>query len=164
MAVVTNVTCRVAATETRADDLTTVKAPHLLDFAQTVASGTSSNQNDVVYSDTVVLTAAPTTYDLRGALTKAVGSLANFVKVTTIMIVNKSSTTGQSLTIGAGSNPWITWLIATGDGVVLGPGGVFLLHSPIDGYATTAGTGDILTLDPGANAFSVDIIFCGRSA
>lgn len=164
MAVNARVNLNVNAVETGTTGLGLTKiVPHLLDFSAEYATGTSASQQDVAYSVTLALTAAAQTIDLRG-VTGAFGSALTLAEVTGVIIKNKATTTGYNLTVGAGSNPWITWLIATGDGVVVGPGGLFMLTSPVDGYATVAGTGDILTFDPGANSFSVDVVVLGRSA
>lgn len=157
-----NMTVNVQETGTTGMSLTKF-VPHLLDFAADYATGTSSSQQDVAYSVTLALAGSAQTIDLRG-ITGAFGTALTFAEVTGVFIKNKATTTAYNLTVGAGSNPWITWLIATGDGVVVGPGGILFLTSPIDGYGTTAGTGDILTFDPGANTFSVDVVIIGRSA
>lgn len=164
MAVAAKLNCTVNALETGTTGLSLTKTvPHYLDFAADYATGTGSYQQDTAYSVTLSLAGSAQTIDLRG-VTGAFGSALTFAEVTGVIVKNKATTTGYNLTIGAGSNPWITWLIATGDGVVLGPGGLFVVTSPLDGYATTGGTGDILTFDPGANTFSVDVVILGRSA
>lgn len=128
-------------------------------------TGTGSNQADLVYSDTLSLAASASTVDLAGSIASVLtGDTQTYVEITGFAILNKSTTSTENLTVGAGSNPWITWLNATGDAVVVGPGGVLVWTSPIDGAAVTAGTGDILTLDPGSDSFDVDLIIWGRSA
>lgn len=165
MAVAAKINLTVNALETGTTGLSQTKsAPHLMEFAADYATGTGSNQQDRVYSTVLSLAGSAQTIDLLGSLTDSYGAALSFVEVTGIFIKNNSTTTGQFVTIGAGSNPFITWLKATGDGVVLGPGGIFCLTSPIDGYAPTAGTGDILTFDPGALTFTVSVLIIGRSA
>lgn len=168
MAVASTLELRVRADETSSGDLGTARKLHtwtgLGGLPTKYASGTGSSQQDIVYSDTLDLAGSAQTIDLDTSLTDTFGATLDFVEVTGIFVYNKSTTTAETLTVGAGSNPLITWLNATGDAVVVGPGGVFCITSPIDGYAVTSGTGDTLTFDPGANTFSVDVLILGRSA
>lgn len=125
-------------------------------------NGTGANKIDSVFSGRFTGTQ---TLDLRGTLVSVLdGSVVNFPIVTGIFLSNLSVTTLESLTIGAGSNPFITWLIATGDGLKCGPSGDFVLSSPIDGYATTAGTGDILTVTAAAGSPQWDVMIVGRAS
>lgn len=129
-------------------------------------SGTASSTQDLVWSDLQTVTSgAPDTWDLAGTLTSELtGATVTFVEITGIWIRNKSTTAAQNLEIGAGSNPLVNWVKASGDAVVVGPSGVFLLTSPIDGYAVTATTGDILTITATSGTIAYEIIIWGRSA
>ena len=105
-----------------------------------------------------------TDIDLRGSLTGPFGDTILFPIVMGIFVQNLSKTAGQYLTVGGATNPFITWLAATGDGVRVGPGGIFCLWSPIDGYATTASTADVLTIAPSSGTPAVKYMIVGRSA
>lgn len=165
MAVAANVSLKVLATETSSQDLGTAKGVWTWEVAANYATGTSSNQQDLVYQDTRSIAATTSTIDLAGSLTSPIaGTAITMVEVTYICITNKSTTTGEVLSVGAGSNPLLNWVMATGDGVKIGPGGSLVISSPIDGFAVTAGTGDILTLNSGSATISVDILILGRSA
>ena len=171
MAVSLRTTLEVKATETGSGALGIPVKVHVFNHEgaaganfRVFATGTGSNQQDLVHSDTISLAGATTGLDVAGGLTDAFGTAITMVEVTSITIVNNSTTTTEVVTIGAATNPLLNWIAASGDGVVIGPGGVFHISSPIDGFAVTAGTGDILTLDPGADTISVDYIICGRSA
>lgn len=165
MAVAAKLNFTVNALETGTTGLSQTKtAPHLLEFIADYATGTAASQQDRVYSTTLSLVGAAQTIDLLGSLTDSFGAALSFVEVTGVFIKNNATTTGYTVTVGAGSNPWITWLKATGDAVVVGPGGFFAITSPLDGYAPVAGTGDILTIDPGANTFQVTVLIVGRAA
>ncbi len=168
MAVTTKLTIRLEADETYPHDLATTSKPHVwptsLTMPQVRGTGTASNTQDSVWTDTRTPAASADTLDLRGVLTNAEGTAIQFAEVTGFGIANLSESTGEVLTIGAGSNPFITWLKATGDGVVLGPGGIFYISSPLDGYATTNSSADILTIDPGSDTISYEIIIIGRSS
>lgn len=143
----------------------TVPANHVAEFVAQYTSGTGSNKVNRVWSGTNSSSSA-STYDLQGSalLSAADGSAVTFPIVVGMMIRNRSTTAGQYITVGAGSAPWITWLGASGDAVVVGPSGVLILVSPIDGYATTATTGDILTVTPATGTITHDVILLGRSA
>ena len=45
--------------------------------------------------------------------------------------------------------------------IILGPDGWSVLTSPVDGFTVTAASGDILTLDSGANDVAYDIFLAG---
>ena len=173
MAVSQRITLEIKTEETRSGDLGTPRKTHTFNHEgasganfRVFATGTTaaSYQQDLVHSDTISLAGSATALDLAGGLTDAFGTTITMVEVTGITVKNNSTTTGEVITIGAGSNPLINWVAASGDGVVIGPGGVFHISSPFDGYAVTAGTGDILTLDPGSDTISCDYIIHGRSA
>lgn len=158
-----SVSVRVDLVDTNPLDLTTATARHLLDYVSSLTDGAGDNQIQYMWSDTRSVTAgAPDDLDLRGGLTNAFGATLNFTNVVGFAIRNKG-TTGQTLTVGAGSNPFITWLAATGDGVKVGAGGVFVLHSPIDPFGTTAGTADILRIANASGTASYDIVIWGTS-
>jgi hypothetical protein len=131
-----------------------------------LASGTASNQQDRVWSDLQSVTAGtPDTWDLAGTLTSELsGATVTFVEITGIWIRNKSTTTAQILEIGAGSNPLLNFIKATGDAIQVGPGGVLLLTSPVDGFAVTANTGDVLTITSASGTIAYEIAIWGRSA
>lgn len=132
-----------------------------------LASGTSAGQIDSAYVEDGSAVAAAATLDLRGALTNEVRTAGSqvFTDVQVFWVENKATATTKTLEVGAGSNPWITWLKATGDAVKLYPGGFFLYYAgQVDDVQTTATTGDILTLDPGANTIGYQVGVLGRSA
>jgi hypothetical protein len=131
------------------------------------ASGTGVDTADRIYmkKDTVA-TGTPKTYDIAGGLTDILGNTITMAKVNAIIVVNNSVTAGEILTVGAGSNPLLNWVIATGDGVKAGPGGAVVCLDPsLAGYAVTGGTGDVLQISVAAGAtVPIDVIIIGRSA
>lgn len=154
---------RVTLTESVAGDLSTPTAVHIWDATEARETGSGASQTRVVYSDSnTVAAGVPVTYDLRGSLLKLDGATADFATVVGFAIKNKSTTTSQNLQVGGGSNPWITWLGASGDALVIGPGGKFLIESPIDGYATVAATGDVLTISASSGTIAFDLAIWGR--
>ncbi len=131
-----------------------------------LASGTTGSLQDRVWSDLQsVANGAPDTWDLAGTLTSELsGATVTFVEVVGIWIRNKSTTTGEILEIGAGSNPLLNFIKATGDAIKIGPGGVLLITSPVDGFAVTASTGDVLTITSASGTIAYEIAIWGRSA
>lgn len=137
---------------------------HQIAVALSFANGTSSSQMDTIHSGSLSISGA-TTLDCRGGLSSVLtGDAINLVEITWLIMYNKSSTSGEYITVGAGSNPVTSLWGATGDAAVVGPGGILILGSPIDGYATTAATADIITITPATGTISVDYIIIGRSA
>lgn len=145
-------------------DLITPQGTHELDFSGVRPSGSSAGRVQVAWSDSRSVTnGVPDTIDLRGGTTGAFGQAAQaFAVVTHVFVRNKSTVSGRNLTVGGGSNPFITWLAASGDAVVVGPDGFVAVASPLDGYATTAGSADILTITSSAGTIDYDILIIGR--
>jgi hypothetical protein len=131
-----------------------------------IESGTTVGKADLIYEArrTVASAGVPDTFDLSGSLTDPFGDACVFAEVTGIFLWNRDAS--NNLTLGAGSNPFITWLKATGDGVVIGPDGFFALYNPAAAaYAVTADTGDILTVTAsGGTTVPYDVMIVGRSA
>lgn len=137
---------------------------HVKQIISSLAQGTGSNKVDSVYVSRQTISGA-TSLDLRGSLASALdASTVTFPLVVTILVVNNSTTTGQYVTFGEATNPVTSFFAASGDGIKIGPGGFIWLHSPTDGYATVAGTGDILTLTPSSGSVDVDIFIIGRAS
>lgn len=105
-----------------------------------------------------VAAGVPVTYDLRGSLADPQGTTISRTAPCMILVRNKSTTTGQYITVGAGSNPIASCWGAAGDAAVCGPDSVLLLSSVVDGFTTTAGTADILTLTAAAGTPTFDLL------
>jgi hypothetical protein len=167
MAVVLELQLVLKVDETIAQDLGTGGITHTfpsVSMPLSYADGSAANTQDVVWSDTRSAAASADTINLDATLTRAIGGAAiTFATVSGFAIYNKSTTTAEVLKIGAGSNPFINWVSATGDAIDLGPGGIFMWTSPVDGAAVTTSTGDILTIDPGSDTIAYDIIIWGVS-
>lgn len=148
------------------DDLETATAPIDKTILMAFTNGVGLNQVDLMWSDTRVLAAsAVDALDLAGGLTDVFGNVLTFASVKVVLIWNKLAA-NKLLTVGAGSNPFLTWLIATGDGVKIPAGGGICLWNPIaTGYAVTAGTGDILTItNASGGETTYDIMILGASS
>lgn len=133
-------------------------------------SGVAADQADILYVDERAFassTADP--IDLAGVLANAFGQTITAAEIVGLVIINTSKAGVRNtvtLSVGAGSNPWFTMFGATGDVIKVPPGGVFTLFAPdASGLGTvTAGTGDILTVTPGAAAGAYQIAILARSA
>ena len=127
-------------------------------------NGTSPNQQNLVWSNSVSIAATTLSLDLLGVLSSQLdGGSVNLARVTGFAIRNTSATATEVLTIGGNANAFVNWVGSATDTVVVGPGGILLVTSPIDGYATTAGTGDILDIDSGAATITAEILVWGAT-
>ena len=154
----------LTGTYTNVLDLNSAIAKLSLSESDSLANGTSANQGDLIWWDTRSAAASADALDLAGGLTNAFGSALTFAKVKGISIHNKATTSGYKLAIGANGAGLANWVASVGDIVNLGPDGLFLLWSPVDGYAVTGTSADILQIDPGANTIAYDIVIIGTSA
>lgn len=129
--------------------------------------GTTANKADIIFTDNrSVASASNDDIDLAGVLTNAFGATITAVEIVGIIVVPAAANT-TTLTLGAGTNPWITMFLATGDGIKIFPSGVFVNFAPdASGLGTvTAGTGDILRIANSAGATATyDIMILARSA
>ena len=130
-------------------------------------TGTGASQADLMYAATrTVASATNDDLDLAGSLTNVFGATITNVEMVGVLIASDAANT-TTLSIGAGSNPWITMWLATGDGIKVFPGGVFLNFAPdANGLgAVTASTGDILRVANGSGASATySVVLLGRSA
>jgi hypothetical protein len=123
----------------------------------------------VFYDERPYAASVADTLDLAGGLTSAFGQTITFVELCGIIILNKSRAgvrSAATLTVGAGSNPYFAWLAATGDGIKVFPGGLFVSIAPDAAGmgAVVASTGDVLTITPNAFAGVYQIALYGRTS
>lgn len=134
----------------------------IIDYINNYDHGNGQNRINAVYSAKVSALSAGD-IDLRGGFTGPYGDAVAFPIVMGMFFKNLSTTPGQYVTVSApASNAFLSWCSAASDGVRVGPQGVFALFSPLDGYATTAGTADLLTLTPSSGTPSFAYMFVGR--
>lgn len=132
----------------------------------TLEQGTSTNQADLVFSDTRTLTTGSgESLDLTGtALNNAFGAALALAKVKAIYIKSKDTNT-TTLTVGNVTNSIQLGFGATTQSWAIPPGGVFLVTAPQSGWTVTAGTGDLLRIVNASGASAdFDIIVIGTSA
>jgi hypothetical protein len=128
---------------------------------QTWTNGNGQNQFNRYFDQKVTLAVStPQSWDLYGSLSDVFGNTLNLVKVKFLWIEHLGSTAGETLTI---DGTFIERVILSGTTPTykLGPGGVWFTQDPIDGWAVTNTTDDVITLDPGAKDFDVRIIIGG---
>mgnify|MGYP001586057474 CR=1 FL=1 len=166
MAAQTDVAIKIRVYETATADLGSPNMTHLLELLQTAyASGTVASTFDTVWSDTRNLVGATEALDLAGSLTGLLGGTITFAKLCGLIIRNNATTTAFDLKVGgAAANAWYGCFDGATHIAVVPPGGFFWWFSPIDGKTVTAGTGDQLKIDSGANTISYSILLLGRSA
>lgn len=141
---------------------------HVVDYVRSLADGTSANQADIVYTASDSVTASGTdNIDLAGSLSDAFGNTLTYVEIVGLVVVNKNTTSGDTIDVTPGASNGISTILGGTDPTIeVGPGGVLVLFSPVDGYGVTAGTHDILSITEtgGANAVTYDIYILGRTA
>ena len=141
-------------------DLSTVRDDNSLALTKVLTSGIGSDQASSMFNDRRIITPSTSLdlLDLSGGLVDVFGNTLVFTTIKVMLIRNlgirdgsggHTETAGEDLLIGqAVSNPWITWVADDADAQVrVDSGGVLLLSSPLDGFAVTAGTGDILQIE-----------------
>lgn len=158
MALNTSVSLRVAATLEAYQDLLSVKAP--LDYGKYVSlkNGTGGNQANQLFTDTRTLAASTSEdLDLSGVLTNPLGASITFTKIKAIIIESSSANANDVIVGGAPSNGLSTPFGDVSDKVKVKPGGLFCLIAPdANGYAVTAGTGDLLRVANGGSGSTVE--------
>ncbi len=152
-------------------DLSTVNDNATLEYSESIVDGTDADKADLLWHDErTVLAAANDDLDLTSLTNTIFGSTVtiNFVKVRAILLVNTSTTSGDVLNVGgsgAGS-AFATPFAGDADAKVqVGADSALLLANKKDGWAVTAGTGDILRVNnPGANDVTYRIAIIGTSS
>jgi hypothetical protein len=147
-------------------DLDTVSDALSQIWQNDLTNGTGANKGQVVWHDERTLAAGtPESLDLAGALACAFGVIT-FSKVKLIAIKVVTTTPNYRLEVGgAAANQFINWVGNANDVIIVGAGGLFCLSSPVDGYAVTGGTGDLLKINnPSAGGVTYDIWVVGEGS
>lgn len=139
---------------------------HALAKTLALGIGTGANNVDTVYSTRQTITAGtPLDTDLQGSLASVLdGTTVSFPLVVGVLVVNNSSTAGQTLSFGVGANPVTSWMAGTTPTIIIGAGGWLFLAAPVSGYATVAATGDIMRLTSASGSIVTDIVVFGRQS
>lgn len=139
---------------------TSVNVPANLTLAPTFSDGAGALQANVLYAGNLALSAGTNNVDLNGVLTDQWGSSVALLRVKGIMVVNTGATT---LTVGAGTNPWATFLNSTGTITLPAGAGFAALTPDATGWTVTAATGDILKF-AGTGSATFQLVVLGASS
>jgi len=126
--------------------------------------GTGDAQIGSIYKATRTLASTNEDLDLHGSSIKDFQGVAlSMVKQKVLLVANNGTAAGNDVTVKQPASNGVPWAAAAGDGLVIGPGGLFLLVSPNDGYTVTASTGDLINV---ATDFSgnYDVLVAGTNA
>jgi len=167
MALDTTLLMSINATLSNALDLGVASAPLNKAYPLYWPTGTGLSQSDKIFHDTRTVNASTNDdVDLAGVLTDPFGVALTFARIKAMIIARSDPTNPNNLTIGNGSNPFLTWVGAAAHTITIRPGGLFVLAAPdATAYAVTAGTGDILRIANGSgSAVTYDLILVGASA
>lgn len=134
-------------------------------FSQTFANGTGASQANQIWTDSREISGSGNDdLDMATSLTNAFGTTLTFTSIKGI-IISAASANGGNIEVGAeGTNPFASFFGDATDQLVIAPGGFFGLVNPAaDGYAVTAGTGDILRIaNTDGSAVNYDIMIIGE--
>lgn len=128
-------------------------------------SGNAADKAEKIWSDkNRSLAATSEELDLAGGLTDEFGAAITFTKIKSIRIYNRQTEVGYDLKVGgAAANAFLLFDNAT-DIKTVGPGGTLFSDEPsLAGMPVTAGTGDLLKIDAGANTVAYDIVIVGTT-
>lgn len=124
-------------------------------------NGSGSYQVNAAYlllADTLAGTSKSFDLDY-GAIFDVYGAGLIFTRIKFLYIKNLSTTASQKLTLTGDFLTQATVGVAA-TGHIVGPGGIYMLDNPIDGYAVTATTGDVITIT-NTVSFAYDIVLLG---
>lgn len=136
------------------------RVPVVKEYSWQIASGIGAEQVNVLWSDDRTLaTGANEDLDVAGTLKDAFGGDAIFAKVKGLLIVARGANTTQ-LTITRPATSGFPFLLADGDGFILGPGDMFLItRRAAAGMAITGGADDVINIANAAGASATYDIF-----
>lgn len=138
-------------------------------LTQSFVDGVGAGQADRVWADTLSVAASSSAdIDLAGALTDALGGSVVLARVKALLVVASPANTNNVVVGAAATNTWVGLLGATHT-VTLRPGALFAVAAggaDVNGYAVTAGTGDILRVaNSGAGTpVGLDIVIIGAAS
>lgn len=152
MAMTNQITIGISSTTTGTAGLTTKTAS----VSQVITNALTTDACDLVYSVTGTMSGSSDDYDLAGSLETPLGTAAVFAEVMCIFFRNNGS---NAMTIGGANN--IPILNGTTDKINVAGGAYFIYIDP-EGFAVTAGTGDLITVG-GTENDTYDLIVIGSS-
>lgn len=134
-----------------------------------LANGTDANEADLLFSNTVTLSAEATLdYDLAGAaMLDIFGVAVAFARIKAIVIIASSANVNDVILGGAAAAQFYGPFGAATDTIAVRPGGLLVLAAPdAVGWPVTPTTADILRVAAGGTGTGVtfDIVIIGASA
>ena len=149
--------------------LTSYSIPANVLAGYTYTNGTATGQVDTIYAKTLTLSGATTTLNLNSGLTDPAGNSVVFARVREFIITNTATTASYDVKVEAGaSNGWAVLPPSTAPVYARYGGGSIRISDPT---STGGGNGNVvsssscnITLDPGANTVTVNILIVGGSA
>jgi hypothetical protein len=131
-----------------------------LTTSATFADGAGALAGNVLYQASLALSGGVYNLDLNASVTDSYGSTVTLLRVKGIHVYNTGAT---SLTVGNGTNPWVTMLTGTGT-IILPAGAAFAAWTPdATGWTVTAATGDILKF-AGTGTATFQVVVLGASS
>lgn len=167
MAVTTQIRQSISITETGTADLGTPTMVHTSGVISTDhASGTSNNQNDLVWSDQRTLASEATEDIDLSALTNVFGGAVAFAEIAEIVVYADSGNTNPVLIGNASVEGFVGPFDLDTSTLAVYPGKMVVLSAPAAGWAVTNNTDDKLGITNGGSGSSVTykIFITGRSA
>lgn len=143
---------------------------HRIDFSDKLAAGTGLGGIGAVYSAKALDLSSPVTLDLSGSLTSVLdGSVVSFPIVIGFWLINLSTTSGEEISVGGGSDgsgtsAFVNWIADGTDILRAGPSGYIANYSPIDGFAVTNSSADILRIAAVSGSPTCDLLIAGRAS
>lgn len=134
-------------------------------YKQTFSDGSGEDQVGYVWQD-LTRPLNTTTEDLNlDALTDFQGAtMTGNNNVAVMYFRNLDDDTGDSFKLGgAPSAQFVNWVGNTDDKVIIPPGGIFLMVTPLDKFGITAGSGDLLRVEALDNS-NYRVILSGDNA
>ena len=145
----------VNATLTKTADFESASSTIAQALSVALTDGTGVGQADLIFKDTVTLSASGTAdLDLAASLTNIYGATQTFARLKAIIVTADSGNTNNvNVTRPSAGVPLF---LATSDGIAVRPGGAFVWVAPdATGAAVTATTADLITFTNSAGSTSV---------
>lgn len=143
----------------------------VLNFARQIAftQGAAAGQADMIFHDRRnILASATDSIDLAGSLLGPFGGTAlTFVRIKMLVVAPLAANVNNINLQRPSGATGVPLFLATSDGIVVQPGGLFLWYTPsAAGVVVTPSTGDIIEVvnAAGGNAVDYDIIIVGASS
>lgn len=130
-------------------------------ISPTIAASSAAGGADLVYATAGTVTSGtPVVIDLTTGLTDPLGVALVFAHVVAIMVTNDSTTVGQTLTVGGGTNP----ILASESDPVQANGGGFVVVAPNPGFTVDSTHKTLQVLVAAGTSVPYKLTVLGRSA